>query len=189
MNIALYGECDKRAIVFGLFKILQDFGSVMFITQERHYKRLINSYEYGSFQDVFICVTDESPDNIFRVLHKNPNEFDYIIWDTNDWIPDDIDLTYVCSCYVDEFALDEVSEMYPNPFYVKFMFDGKRDTGVHNVKISVSLIKYIELAEAYKILDKYNFPELSKVFEDSLSERLGVKPKIIKGILGKEWER
>lgn len=188
INIGLYGPCDKRAIVFGLFKLLQDFGAVLFITKERHYRRLIDDREFGYFQNVLICSSDETPDTIFTELNMNPETFDFVIWDTTDNVPDKLDISFICSCYRDELLFDDIVGLYDNPVTVKFLFDSKREKSSYNVAISTALFKYLELTEAYKVLKPFTFGDISKIFETELAPMLDIRPKTVKGILRKGWQ-
>lgn len=191
LNIALYGEVDKRPLVYGLFKLLQHFGDVLFVTDECHYKRLLEDRtESGYFQNITVCVSpDVTPDTVFDFIKRVPEEFDAIIWDTKEYIPDNLTVTFACESYRDAFIDDDILDCFPEPkSIVKFMYDKKKDTDIHNIRMTVDIFRYVEKVEAFKMLDAFKFKEISTIFEKELSTHLGVDSKAIRKLLEKGWE-
>lgn len=188
INIAIYGSTDKRPIVFGLFKLLQNLGSVLFVTRERHYSRLIDKEELGYFQNVLICSTDVSPDCVFDYMKVNPKSFDFILFDIDTCIPKDIDLTITCTSYQDELLTDDLLYELPEPIvHMKMMFDSKREKDSYNVRPSGALYKYIEIVESLKILPPFTFRDISGLLEQEIGPRVSLDPKTVRKTLEKEW--
>lgn len=188
LNIGLYGDTDKRPIVFALLKLLQDIGTVLFVTRERHYSRLIDKEEFGYFQNILICTSDVSPDYVFDYIEVNPESFDFILFDISTYIPDDLDLVVTCTSYRDELLVDEMALDLPEPLVqIKLMFDGKRDKDYYNIKPTAALYKYIELVESYKILPPFRFRDISIFIEKEIGSRIDLDSKTIQKILAKEW--
>lgn len=187
MNIVLYGQVDKRPLVLSLIKLLQDFGSVAFITPEYHYRRLIDGSDNGYFQNTLVCSSTDSPLEIFTNLNISPNAFDFVIWDSYEYLPDDIDMAFACSGYLDEFIFDQFLTTYPQAVEVKFNYDNKIDKEVSNIKVTPQMLQYVEMAESLKILPPIKDRSIIKLFETCLASHLDINPKSVAKLLAKQW--
>lgn len=187
MNIVLYGQVDKKPLVLALIKLLQDFGTVVFVTPEYHYRRLIDGADNGYFQNTLVCSSTQSPEEIFQELEISPTVFDFVIWDSYEFLPSDIDMTIVCTGMLDEFIDEPFLDAYPNAIQVKFNYDNKLDKEMYNLKITPQLIQFGEMAESLKILPPIKDKYIIKLFQDCFAEMLDVNPKNIPKLLAKDW--
>ena len=77
MIISVIGETDKRPFMYTLLRICQYMGDVLLVSDDRHYKRLIEEPEEdvevyaGHFQNTFIVVTDKTPDEAMQAAVTN----------------------------------------------------------------------------------------------------------------------
>lgn len=93
MVIALLGQTDKRPVMYCLMKLFQKLGDCAIFTSDRHLKRLTDTgTEIGHYQNIFIAVSDASSDEIFREVGYTTADFENIIYDCTEQLPDYADM-------------------------------------------------------------------------------------------------
>lgn len=182
MQLGLYGDTDKRPLVYALFKLLQNYGDILFISKNKQYLRLSDTRDSGGYyQNIMIVATELSYDEIWETIGHNADDFKHVIYDMDsDNIPDDLDHTIVCRTMVKADGEDASLEWIDSPMgEIKFNFDGKdgffarlfkkKDTEILNIEMSGELWRYVETVEACRLLPPV--PECGIV--DILTENVG----------------
>lgn len=148
MVIAVLGQTDKRPVIYALTKLFQTLGSAAIFTADRHYKRLIdNGTNIGHYQNVFIAVTDASPDEIFKEVGYNQVDFEHIIYDCIDQVPDYFDeLVYVGGAGGPTEEEQIILDMYPTHKKINLGF------GEKNIPYTVDMFKWVEQVEGLQHL-------------------------------------
>lgn len=107
MILSVVGDTDKRPIMYTLLKVCQYLGDVLLVTNDRHYARLIEEPEEdveiiaGHFQDIFIVVTDKTPDETSQAVGYVPEDYEFIIYDNKVDVSGDA-IIYVAGCEMSE---------------------------------------------------------------------------------------
>ena len=82
MKINIIGDCDKRAIVYTLMKVLQTLGDVLLVTDDKRLVKLTDTQESdGHYQNVMICYADSGIDDFFQEFGYAIQDFEHIIVD------------------------------------------------------------------------------------------------------------
>ena len=167
MHLGLYGSTDKRPLVYALFKLLQNYGDICFLTKNRQHLRLSDTHESGGhFQNVMIVVTDLSYDEIWEEISQNPHDFQHVIYDMDQDFPNNLDLTIVCRTMVKADGEDEhLNWIHSDKEEVKFDYDGARPgffaglfskknnaDEIQKISMEASLWKFVETSEACRII-------------------------------------
>lgn len=209
MQLGLYGSTDKRPLVYALFKVLQNYGDVCFITKNRQYLRLTKERESGGhYQNVMIITTDASYDEVWEEIGYNPDDFSHVIYDMELEIPDNLDLTIACRTMVKDEYEDEALTWMNSPIEeVKFDYDNESSGGffsslfkkkkkntkekeeaiVNKVSMTQSLWRFIETVECCRIIPPIPDCGICEVFTGKLSKLLKTSSADIKVLL-KEGE-
>ena len=181
MVIAVLGQTDKRPVIYCLMKLLQKLGDCAIVTKERHYARLIdNGTNVGHFQNIFIAVTDANTDEIFSEIGYRVEDFENIIIDCLDQIPEYADVTiYVGGAggkTEDEEILLETCGEY---FTINLGFGDK------NIPYKVEMFKCIEEVEGLKHLGPMD-PQIASRIGTILTDRIHMPVKnIVKVVCAK----
>lgn len=190
MQIGVYGHTDKRPVIYALMKLLQANGDVALFSNNRHYKRLLENFESpGHMANIMIAVSDATPDEIFNEVGYAPDDFDHIIFDIQDTIPED--LTH--AIYVRTFRPDEEEEAFLDLLgdyrTVRLAYDGKKEKETIHVVPSSALWKTVEEIEFYRILKPIPSAELNKGLASMLAPALKVSGKSAFTLLNRKWLR
>ena len=174
MVIAVLGLTDKRPVIYCLMKLFQKLGDCAVLTQDRHYARLIDNGTYmGHYQNIFVAVSDAGADEIFNEIGYRPADFENIIIDCVDQVPDYYDvLIYVGGAggpTEDEQTLLDMCEKYS---VINLGFGDKC------IPYSVEMFKTIEEAEALKHLGPMN-QQIAQRIATILTERVSMPVKNI----------
>lgn len=174
MVVAVLGETDKRPVIYCLMKLFQTLGSAAVFTADRHYKRLIdNGTNIGHYQNIFIAVTDASSDEIFQEIGYNSVDFEHIIYDCVDQVPDYFDeLIYVGGAGGPTEEEQIILDMYPTHKRINLGF------GEKNIPYSIDMFKVVEQVEGLKHLGPQH-PQISQRIATIVSERLKMPVKNI----------
>lgn len=103
MILSVIGDTDKRPIMYTLLKVCQYLGDVLLVTNDRHYARLIEQPEEdvevtaGHFQNIFIVVTDKTPDEASQAVGYVAEDYEFIIYDNKVDVAGDV-IIYVAGC-------------------------------------------------------------------------------------------
>lgn len=190
MQIGVYGFTDKRPVIYALLKILQATGDVALFTNNRHYKRLLEQGQsQGYLANVLVCVSDASPDEIFEEIGYTADDFDHIIFDIQDAIPDGLSLAIYVKSYApdeDEQALLELLGDYKT---IKLMYDGRPEKGAINVNPLGIVWKHAELNETYRLLHPSPSKELNKGLAFLLAPHLHMTARAALTLLTRRWAR
>jgi predicted Zn-dependent protease with MMP-like domain len=189
MNIGVYGYTDKRPIIYPMMKLLQATGDVALFSNNRHYKRLLEDFaSYGHMANIMISVSDSTPDEIFEELGQAPDDFDHIIYDIQDSVPEKLDLVIYIKTYQPSEEEINFLELLGNHTEVKITYDGKSDKGILNVAPVSSIWSGIEFIEAFRVLAPIKSVQLNSVVADMLCQRLMMNKKDAVKVLARRWQ-
>lgn len=178
MIVAVYGETDKRPVIYTLIKLFQRLGDCCLISDNRHYKRLLDTdTNTGHYQNVFITVTDASPDEVFSEIGYESIDFENMIFDNT--IPDNADLIiFVQGCSISENESDTLE--YLSSYETIGLGFGK-----NMIPYTVTMFKNVELIEGKKHLLEID-KKLTHKLATILSEHLNMSAKNICKVVAKK---
>lgn len=82
MEIAIKSECDSRALLYPLIKVLYNYGTVAVYSSNRYICRLIENEMEGGFRNVRIVVNTEADlDSAKESDEYFKDKYDYVIYD------------------------------------------------------------------------------------------------------------
>lgn len=177
MQISVFGRTDKRACIYTLMKILQQMGDVLVVTNHRHFTRLTEDGSLtGTYQNITVCVTDATADEMWQELGYAPEDFEYVILDN--LYNEGTDLTI----YVQGGGPEELDE---------YLFDVFEDmpvihmgSGKNAVPYSRELLENIEQIEYNRHLVAPS-PAMTRELAKILSKPLGLPAKTIVKVANK----
>lgn len=184
MILSIVGETDKRPVMYTILKVCQYLGDVLLVTNDRHYARLIEEEEEdvevmaGHFQNVFIVVTDLTPDEASVEVGYNTDDYEYIIYDNK--IDAEADMTiYVAGCEMSERESEMLDYMEEGEDYqvINFGF-GKKN----KIPYTGKMFENCELIEGKKILLPVD-AKISAMVIKLLSEEVGVPAKTLEKVV------
>ncbi len=190
MQIGVYGYTDKRPLVYALMKVLQSTGDVVLFSNNRHYKRLLDQGEsQGHFANIMISVSDASPDEVFEEIGYSEDDFDHILFDLQEAIPEKLSLIFYVKSYPpneDEQAFLDILDQYHT---VKMTYDGRREKGAIHLAPFSNVWKAVEEIEAYRILKPIPSKAFNKGLASVLAPPLNITPKTAMTLLTRRWSR
>ncbi|MFD0671960.1 hypothetical protein [Cohnella sp. GCM10027633] len=190
MRIGVYGHTDKRPVIYALLKLLQATGDVALLTNNRHYNRLLEPGErQGHFANVMVAVTDATPDEVFEEIGYAPDDFDHVVFDLQDTIPDELHAALHVKAFPPSEDEQALLGMLNAPVTVKMTYDGKREKNAIHVAPASLVWKTTERIEHYRILEPVPSKELNVGFAKLLAPHLSMKPKQALAILTRRWSR
>ncbi|THF74755.1 hypothetical protein [Cohnella fermenti] len=190
MRIGVYGYTDKRPVIYSLIKALQATGDVAVISSNRHYKRLLEFGEtQGHMANVMIVVSDATPDEIFEEVGYTADDFEHVIFDIQETIPDHLDLTIHVKSYAPSEEEQSFLELLGEHRTIKLAYDGKREKGSIHVIPSALIWKAVELIETCQVLHPIPSKELNQGLALMLAPYLKMKPKMAYSLLTRRWGR
>lgn len=163
MSIAIFGRTDKRFFIMALFNLLQKFGEILFVTSNNHYCRLSKGFsKIEFFENILIVNSENSLETILPELGYVSTDFDFIIYDVIDSLPENISIIlYVTSDCISAEEVDEITILSPThivwQLYNDFDLVSARLTRkVKNLEISknnsfsisLQMLQELEIAEA-----------------------------------------
>ncbi|MDX8360761.1 hypothetical protein [Cytobacillus sp. IB215316] len=189
MIIGVCGYTDKRPIIYPLLKLLQSTGDVVLISNNRHYKRLLeDKSNLGHMSNILISISDSSPDEIFEEIGYDSDDFDHIIFDIQESLPDYVDLMlYVKSFEPDEEELSflDLIDKYET---VKITFDRQPEKGAINVSPDIGIWETIEIIEHNLVLEPIPSNQLTNGLSKLMAPELKMPAKSVKKLLNKRWK-
>ena len=83
MQITLFGQTDKRPVVYSLLNILQHLGDCLYVTNDRKAMRLMQDgpAEMGELGNIAIAVTDSTADEMWGDIGWSPADYEYVVLD------------------------------------------------------------------------------------------------------------
>lgn len=158
MIVAVYGETDKRPVIYTLMKLFQKLGDTCLVSNDRHYKRLLPDNEsMGNYQNVFIAVTEATPDEVFSEMGYDEDDFENLIFDNT--FPENTDLIiFVEGCEVTELERETLE--YVGEYSTIGLGFGK-----NVVPYTADMFKRIEIIEGKKFLTEVDKRVTHKVAE------------------------
>lgn len=190
MQIGVYGFTDKRPVIYALMKILQATGDVALFSNNRHYKRLLEQGEsQGHMANILIGISDATPDEIFKEVGYTPDDFEHVIFDIQDTLPDNLTHTI----YVKSYAPDEEEEAFLELLgeyrTIKLTYDGKSEKNAINLQPTSILWKSVEDIEFYKVLKPIPSKTLNRGLASMLAPDLNLSIKAALTLLNRKWLR
>jgi len=188
MLIGVYGYTDKRPVIYALMKLLQATGDVALFSNNRHYKRLLAPGEsQGHLANMMIAISDASPDEIFEEVGYSQDDFEHVIFDIQDTLPENLSQIIYVKSYSpneEEQAFLDILGTYKT---IKLTYDRKREKDAINVAPLASLWKSVEEIETYRILNPVPSPDLNKGLAALLAPELNLKVKTALKLLTRRW--
>lgn len=178
MTIAVYGQTDKRPVIYTIMKLLQSMGDTLLVTNDRHYRRLIpDEADVGHYQNILIAVTDAMPDEIGSELGYDFDDFEHFIFDGT--IPDNADLVlFVEGCVISEVEQETLD-------YLDSYASIGLGYGKNSVPYTVEMFKRVELIEGKKYLMEID-KKITKKLATILSKPLNMPAQNICKVVGKK---
>lgn len=188
MIVVCMGYADKRPILYSLMKLLQSFGDVAVITQNRQLRRLLytNSLS-GHFNNIFVAISDSAPDEVFADTGCKPEDFDHIIFDNVDTLPAQYDICISCSSYGLTDADWDIIEHIEGIVKYNFMYNEKVDRDCINIPVTFNLLKSVEEFEARRLLSPIDSKALLTGLAKLTAPLLKITEKNAIRILKKGW--
>ncbi|MFB9277209.1 hypothetical protein [Cohnella cellulosilytica] len=188
MQIGVYGYTDKRPVIYALLKLLQATGDVALFTNNRHYKRLLQPGEsQGHFANIMIAVSDASPDEIYEEIGYTANDFEHVVFDIQDTIPDDLSLVLHVKSYAPNEDEQSFLELLGSCHTIKLTYDGKREKEAINVAPLTTLWKSVERIETYRLLLASPSKELNQGLAALMAAHLNMSVKNTRLLLTRRW--
>lgn len=183
MVLSIIGETEKRPFIYTLLKMCQTFGDVLLVTSDRRYARLIEEPEddidgmAGYFQNVFIVVTDSTPDEASMEIGYNLDDYECVIYDHK------VDATGDCIIYI---AGAEMSESENE--MLSYLEEGTDYTtigfgfGKNKIPYTTKMFMNCELVEAKKVLLPID-PHITTAVAKCLSKDLNMPVRALEKIV------
>ena len=149
MIISVIGETDKRPFMYTLLRICQYMGDVLLVSDDRHYKRLIEEPEEdvevyaGHFQNTFIVVTDKTPDEAMQAVGYEPEDYEFVIYDNQIDATSDL-IVYVTGDSMSEWEKEQLDYLEEGDYITIGLGFGKKNM----VPYSTNMFKNVELVES-----------------------------------------
>lgn len=184
MIISVIGETDKRPVIYTLLRVCQFMGDVLIVTNDRHYKRLIEHPEMdvevyaGHFQNTFIVVSDATPDEVSQAVGYNATDYDYIIYDGQLDAASDV-VVFVAGSDISDAENDMLDYLDEGDYVTIGLGFGKKNA----VPYSNNMFKNVELIEAKRTLLQVD-SKLSAMVAKILSGPMGIPEKTMLKALG-----
>jgi predicted Zn-dependent protease with MMP-like domain len=190
MLIGVYGSTDKRPVIYALLKLLQATGDVALFSNNRHYKRLLEQGQsQGHMANILISISDASPDEIFEEVGYNADDFEHIIFDIQDSIPDNLSLIIYVRSYAPNEDEQSFLDLLGEYTTVKMAYDGKVQKGAINVSPISVLWKTVEEIESYHLLHPLPSKNLNRGLAVLLAPHLNMTGKSALMLLNRRWGR
>lgn len=189
MQIGVCGYTDKRPVIYALMKVLSQLGDIAVITNNRHYRRLLSDgAESGYLMNILVNVSDDSPDEVFESLELETSDFDHIIYDVVDSIPEETDLMIYVKTYGADDDENDFMELIEDYVTIKMTYDGKSEKDVFNVIPTANIMKSIEFIESYKVADTVNSKQLNIALAKMLAPKLDMNGNTLLKLLSARWK-
>lgn len=170
MKINVIGLTDKRPVIYSLIKVLQYYGDVLFITENRRYRRLLeDQILLGNFGNCLVSITDASPDEVWEEIGYNESDFDFIIYDTGNRVP----IEDVIHILVEGDSLTEEEQSILDCLEEEELIKIKLGCGV----MTTEVMNVTELIESKQTCLPYNDRQINKAMSEALSKIVKGKPK------------
>ena len=169
MIISVFGQTDKRPVIYTLMKLFQTLGDTCIISNNRHYCRLTETgSQWGMYQNVAIFVTDATADEVFHEIEHDIGDYDYIIMDN--LYTEDADLNiYVEGAGKEPLDEDLLLALEDSSKTINLGF------GKSCVPYSATMFKNLEIIEYYKKLVPVD-ARLTQKLANILAPHLDLKP-------------
>lgn len=159
-------------------------GDSCLITANPHFKRLIGNESLGYFNNTLVVVTEQTPDEVWEVLQRDPHDFAHVIYDlTLQTAEADLSLHLRGSDSIDDIEEDFLP-LIDELRTIKLMYDGKKSSNVDlNIMVTAgheATTEYIERNRCYRSYkNKYLADAMGTIF----SNRLNLPEKTIVNML------
>lgn len=126
MHIVIKSEMDSRPVIYPLMRCLMNYGSILVITNNRVFNRLIESQVSGGFRNITILVDSaDSADEVCNDYGVAIGDYDFVIIDNLGSSESDVYIMMASTYVTPEFD-DEIEMMVNNESLrtVLFQFGG-----------------------------------------------------------------
>ncbi|WP_433946687.1 hypothetical protein [Paenibacillus sp. SN-8-1] len=189
MHIGVFGHTDKRPFIYAMLKLLQATGDVALISNNRHYTRLLEGYvSQGHMANIFISVSDATPDEIFEEIGQAPDDFDHIVYDIVDTVPAEMDLVVYIKTYDLDDDAQSFLEILGDVTTINVLnYDNKAEKDSLNVSLTLPIWKSVEMFEAYRVLEPMKSNSLTNAIAKLLTPKLNMSEKSALKVLARGW--
>lgn len=153
MVLSIIGETDKRPVIYSLLKVCQYLGDVLLVTNNRHYTRLIEEREEdleviaGHFQNIFIVVTDKTPDEASQAIGYTSDDYEFIIYDNKMDTSGDV-IIHVAGCEMSEWEYSFLEYLNEEDYHTINLGFGKKNV----IPLTGKMFANCELVEGKRTL-------------------------------------
>ncbi len=177
MEIVVHGDTDRRPVTYTLLKLLSNMADVALITNDRHYKRLIDGQEIGELESMLVSVGDYSVEEVFEAMEVSKEDFEYIVYDGI--LPESCDtFIHVAGCKMSEEEESNI-EFYDDVITIPIGF------GQKCIQYSVRMFQNLEEIEGYKTLKEVD-PNLTKYIANEMASKLGIPAQTIRKVVARK---
>lgn len=188
MKIAVLGLTDTRVIVYTLLKLFENHGDVLLVTDKVAMRRLYDftTDEEGYLRNIFIKIIDSSPDDVYENIGHPESDFDIIIFDCTNYMPDDCTyIFYADSGYLLKEERDVINANQDIMTIIYLNYNGKKPVYKNSIKVNMtrSIFRNIELFEAHRQMQAIGAEGLNKYLSTLMSVPLMMTSKNIMNTL------
>lgn len=157
MVISVIGECDKRPFIYTLLHVCQYLGDVLFVTNDEAYAEFIEDNETikdcisGHFQDIFMVVTDMTPDECHQVVGYDNEDYEFIIYDNKMDTSGEV-IIYISNGEMTDLEREEFTYLSEDD-YTTINYGGGKKKVIKKSKKIDSTCELIEERKALQLVD------------------------------------
>lgn len=193
MIINIMGYAEKRHILYALAKVLETYGDVLVVSPNIGIKRVIGGGKVlGHTCDILWVYYHGSPEKVYEYIQYRPEDFDFVIFDTEDIIIDNQSFCiYTLGADYEEYEKEFIEEILSDEkdvYFVKNDYGCKREKGKNYIKMGNDIFTWFEKVESYKILDSIKNKDLELVISNILTKYLQQPVKSLQYTLEKRWK-
>lgn len=178
MIISVFGQTDKRAVIYTLMKMLQKLGDTCVISDNRHLLRLTeDGTRYGYFQNIAIFVTDTSADEVFSEIQHTPDDYDFIIMDNK--YTEDADICFYVEGMGPEENDEDLLEILNHPNIIKI---GPAKGAIPYTLKMFTTIEHIEYYRKLQLIE----PKLTTLLINKMAPVLKLTPKVLAKVVSRK---
>lgn len=185
MVINILGECDKRPVIYTLLKVLQEFGDVLYLSNNTGALRLSDTRQsFGHYQNVMVAVTDDNYDDFFQDAPYGLDDFENVIIEGLDC--EDPDMTiFVEGMRISDFEsqmLDMVEEYKTIKLYKNKLYSSMTAKRVEEFEAFADMVPMPSsvVSEVVKVITPLNIAPQKSLLKIATRERSVPKKSLIK---------
>ncbi len=182
MIISVIGDCDKRPVIYCMIKVMQEFGSVLYLTSNSSALRLTPNRLSGEhYQNTMVVYTEDGFDDYFDNCGYTPDDFGCVLLDNVECA--EADLTVYVAGMVQspaESAVLEYTEEYSTiNLFSRSVYDGSIMRKVEEFEAFSNLcpMPYKVVSAVVPVLSKLHLAESKALMKIANREGAGAQMK------------